>query len=138
MSIKALYGYSADLEPFQRRSPLEAAALLRDWGADAVFGGHADPAFVAAAHGAGLRVFAEFACFVGEAWWQKHPDSRPVTPDGAPLPRLEWYTGANPSHPVGRAGKSAHRPRTRRRVARFYPLAWAVGKAQITAVSDLF
>jgi hypothetical protein len=107
VSVKAFYGYSPDLAPFQGRSPSEAAALLRGWGADAVFGGYTDPDFVAAAHDAGLRVLAEFGCFVGGSWWQEHPDSRPVTPDGAPLPKLEWYAGVNPSHPVVRRERLA-------------------------------
>ena len=103
MSIKAFYGYSPDLEPFRGLAPMEVVALLRDWGADAVFGGYTDPAFVTAAHDAGLRVFAEFACFVGPSWWQEYPDSRPVTPDGALLPKVDWYAGVNPSHPAVRS-----------------------------------
>jgi hypothetical protein len=107
MSVKAFYGYAADLPPFQDRAPSDSVSLLRSWGANAVFGGYTDPEFTAAARTAGLRVFAEFGCFVGESWWQKHPHSRPITLQGHPLPKLEWYAGVNPSHPAVRSEQLA-------------------------------
>jgi hypothetical protein len=107
MSIKAFYGHTLDLAPFQDCTPSDAASLLRNWGANAVFGGYTDPAFTAAAHTAGLRVFAEFGCFVGESWWQKYLDSRPITSEGTALPKLEWYAGVNPSHPAVRSERLA-------------------------------
>lgn len=102
--VKALYGFSPELEPFRSLRPGQMVNLLRHWGADAVFGGHQDEGFVAAAHGAGLPVYAEFGCFVRQQWWETHPDSRPLTAEGEPLPVVEWYAGVTPSIPAVREG----------------------------------
>ena len=99
MQTKSLYGFSPELEPFAGKNPTEQVALLRSWGNTAVFGGYQDPAFVDAAHGAGMPVYAEFGCFAGERWWKEVPASRPVTEDGQPLASDAWYYGVNPSVP---------------------------------------
>ncbi len=57
------------------------------------------PLFVAAAHAAGMSVYAEFGCFVGRQWWQQMPESRPITAAGAPLEPEGWYCGVNPAIP---------------------------------------
>jgi hypothetical protein len=93
----SLYGFSPTLEPFAGKSPAEQVALLRSWGNTVVFGGYQDPAFVDAAHEAGLPVYAEFGCFTGERWWVEVPASRPVTEDGQLLAADGWYYGVNPS-----------------------------------------
>jgi uncharacterized lipoprotein YddW (UPF0748 family) len=77
------------------------------WGADAVFGGYQEPAFVAAAHAAGMKVYAEFGCFVGTELWEKYPASRPVTDDGRLLEPQDWYYGVNPSVPAVREDRLA-------------------------------
>jgi len=101
--IRALYGYRGELEPFAGREPQEQVDLLRSWGCNAIFGGYDDPAFVSAAHDAGMPVYAEFGCFVGEHWWNDVPASRPSLADGSPLEADEWYAGVNPSHPEVRS-----------------------------------
>ena len=98
--IHALYGFSPRLSPFQGLSAKEIVALLRDWGVHAIFGGYEDAAFVDAAHAAGLQVFAEFGCFVGERWWEKYLESRPVTADGQLMPKQGWYAGVIPTLPA--------------------------------------
>jgi hypothetical protein len=102
----ALYGFSSDLPPFVDKTPDEQVALLQSWGNDVVFGGYHDPAFVDAAHRAGMPVYAEFGCFVGQHWWQAFPESRPVTETGALLDpeggENAWYCGVNPAHPAVR------------------------------------
>ena len=100
--VKALYGFSPQLGPFQGKSPAQMADLLRGWGADAIFGGYQDEGLVAAAHAAGLQVYAEFGCFVREQWWATRPESRPITAEGEPLPVVEWYAGVTPSIPAVR------------------------------------
>jgi len=97
--VKALYGFSADLEPFVQLSPVEQVALLRSWGNTAIFGGYQNPEFSAAAHAAGMKVYAEIPCFMGADWWQKVPASRPITAAGQPLANDDWYYGVNPSVP---------------------------------------
>ena len=104
MKAKALYGFSSELAPFAGRTPEEQVAILRSWGCTVVFGGYRDPAFVAAAHAADMPVYAEYGCFVGERWWNKVPQSRPITAQGAPLEPEEGYYGVNPSVPEVRQG----------------------------------
>jgi len=95
----ALYGFAAGLAPFADKAPIDQVTLLRDWGCTAVFGGYRDPAFLNAAHAAGMRVYAEFGCFVGERWWTEVPGSRPITDAGLPIEPDEGYCGVNPSVP---------------------------------------
>ena len=98
--IHVLYGFSPQLAPFRGLSAAESIALLREWGVQAVFGGYDNAAFVDAAHAAGLQVFAEFGCFVGERWWDRYPESRPVTADGRLMPKQGWYAGVIPTLPA--------------------------------------
>lgn len=100
--VKSLYGFSPDLPPFVGKSPAAQADLLKSWGNTAVFGGYQNPEFVAAVHAAGLKLYAEFACFVGATWWEKVPASRPVTSTGELLPQQKWYCGVNPTTPAVR------------------------------------
>jgi hypothetical protein len=102
MKTRSLYGFSSQLEPFAGKTPAEQVALLQSWGTTAVFGGHHDPAFVDAVHAAGLRIFAEFGCFVGQRWWDDLPESRPITATGESLEPDGWYCGVNPTLPIVR------------------------------------
>jgi len=99
MKIQSLYGYEPDTEPFAGLSPSEQVAVLQSWGCTAIFGGYENAAFVGAAHAAGMKIFAEFGCFVGQRWWDEVPESRPVKADGRPLEPEDWYYGVNPSIP---------------------------------------
>ena len=99
MTVRGLYGFSPELPPFAGKTPAEQVALLRAWGSTAIFGGYDDPALVEAVHAAGMRVYAEFGCFVGAGWWEKLPASRPITETGEPLPQEGWYCGVNPAAP---------------------------------------
>jgi hypothetical protein len=105
MKTKALYGFSPDLEPLTGKSPAEQVAWLQALGINAVFGGYQQPAFVDAAHGAGLRIFAEFGCFMGNEWWERVPACRPLTAEGRPLEPEGWYYGVNPAVPAVREGR---------------------------------
>ena len=107
MKTKALYGFAPDLAPLAGMSPVEQVAWLQALGSNAIFGGYQDPAFVAAAHAAGMSVYAEFGCCVGREWWERFPDSRPVTAAGAPLAPEEWYCGVNPTVAAVRAARLA-------------------------------
>lgn len=97
MRIRSLYGFSPELQPFVDRRPVEQIAILRSWGNTAIFGGYENPEFIEAAHEAGLPVYAEFGCFVGQRWWEAFPDSRPMTSKGTLLDPEGWYYGVNPS-----------------------------------------
>jgi hypothetical protein len=100
--MKALYGFSPDLPPFAYKTPQAQAALLHSWGATAIFGGYENLAFVDAVHAQGMQIYAEFPCFVGKEWWEKLPESRPITADGRPLAPIDWYHGVNPATPAVR------------------------------------
>ena len=102
MKTKALYGFSPELEPFINKTPAEQVAHLQSWGNTAIFGGYEDPDFVAAAHAAGMMLYAEIGLFVHEKWWKENPASRPIRHDGQALEPEEWYYGVNPSTPVVR------------------------------------
>lgn len=102
MKTLALYGFSPDLEPFAGRPAAAQVDTLHAWGCTAVFGGYQDSEFVAAAHRAGLSVYAEFGCFAGQRWWSEIPDSRPLTAEGVPLEAEGWYYGVNPAVPAVR------------------------------------
>ena len=99
MKTRSLYGFSPDLPPFEGKTADEQVAVLQSWGNTAVFGGYKDVAFVDAVHRAGMRIYAEYGCFVGERWWNEVPSSRPVTETGALLDADGWYHGVNPSVP---------------------------------------
>ncbi|MCB0064842.1 MAG: hypothetical protein KDE19_22110 [Caldilineaceae bacterium] len=100
--MKALYGFSPTLAPFADKSVPEQVALLKSWGATAIFGGYTNPDFVDEIHAQGLKIYAEFGCFQGKEWWETIPDSRPTLADGTLLEPIEWYHGVNPSIPTVR------------------------------------
>jgi hypothetical protein len=102
MKTKAFYGFASDLPPFAGKAAAEQVAWLRSMGCTAIFGGCEDPDFVAASHAAGMSLYAEFGCFVGQAWWERMPESRPITVDGTLVPPDGWYYGVNPSIPAVR------------------------------------
>jgi len=97
--VKALYGFSADLAPFAGKSCREQAQLLASWGCTAIFGGYRDPGFVSEVHSVGMKIYAEFGCFVGADWWRDVPASHPITSDGQPLAAADLYHGVTPAIP---------------------------------------
>jgi hypothetical protein len=101
---RSLFGFSADLVPFIGKSPAEQVATLRELGNTAIFGGYGSRAFVEAAHLAGMPVYAEYGCFAGQHWWERVPESRPITNQGALLDPDGWYCGVNPADPQVRQG----------------------------------
>ena len=96
---KSLYGFSSKLPPFAGKTIAEQVSLFQSWGNTVVFGGYQDPSMVEAFHQAGMPVYAELGCFVGQGWWTRVPASRPVTDDGKPLETDDWYHGLNPTTP---------------------------------------
>jgi hypothetical protein len=99
MKTKSLYGFSPDLPLFTGKAAMEQVAWLREVGCTAIFGGYENSDFVSAAHAAGIPVYAEFNCFVGQQWWEQMPESRPITADGALLRPDSWYCGVTPCFP---------------------------------------
>ena len=94
--MKSLYNFNPKLSVFQHH-PEQQVDILKSWGVDAVFGGYSNEEFMTAAGVADLKIYAEFACFHGADWWNKIPESRPITANGLPLQPIDWYYGVNPS-----------------------------------------
>jgi len=46
----------------------------------------------------GLKIHTEIGIFVGEEWWEKYPDSRPVDKNGKLIDKIGWYAGVCPNH----------------------------------------
>ncbi|UCE05235.1 MAG: hypothetical protein JSW07_16675 [bacterium] len=99
LKIKAVYGFSKQLPYFSNKSDDEILSLLKSWHVNAIFGGYEDSNLVKKLHQAGIKIFAEVSFFVGENWWQKFPNSRPIKANGEPLTKEEWYAGVNPTDP---------------------------------------
>jgi hypothetical protein len=95
--VRALYGLDRRAPPFRGLSPTEVVRWLREHHFNAVFGGARDGPLSAALAQAGIRRYAEVALFVGERHWRRHPESRPLGPDGRPHAKRGWYAGVCPS-----------------------------------------
>jgi len=95
--VYALYGFSRDDYRFKDKSNQEILEILRDWKINGVFGAHRDRELAEVLRQGGIRIYAEFAVFVGEDLWKRYPDSRPVTREGKQLEKIDWYAGVNPS-----------------------------------------
>jgi len=82
-------------------------ARLDEYGINAIFvhSGGLDSATVARARAEGCQVYAEFATLNGEYgdYVYKHPEARPIGPDGEPVPKATWFLGACPTDPGFRA-----------------------------------
>ncbi len=103
MTLRITYGFRSDLLAFAGLSPEEAGERLRALGCDGVFMHEPGRAWVDGLHAAGLRVYAELSVFSGQGVWERFPGSRPITDDGTPAPREEWYEPAIPTLPELRA-----------------------------------
>ncbi|MBI5882718.1 MAG: hypothetical protein HZB91_06395 [Elusimicrobia bacterium] len=95
--VCALYGFNPKAAAFQGKTPPQAARQLSSWGVNAVFGGYENPELRKALRGRGIRAFADLPCFVGEEYWKKRPESRPINEVGEPLRKVKWYAGVCPN-----------------------------------------
>ena len=105
--VIALYGVSRDNSWFRDKSEEEILEILNSWKVNAVFGVHEDAALAGALRQGGIRIFAEFGVFAGESYWNKYPGSRPLSSEGQPLEKIEWYAGLNPANEQVRKEKLA-------------------------------
>ena len=94
--VRALYGFSKEL--FDGKNPVQIVQVLRQWGINAVFVSKKDFGLIKVLHGSGIKVYYELACFSGEEYWERFPDSRPVDANGEPIPKVAWYAGVCPNH----------------------------------------
>ncbi len=105
--VIALYGFSRNNDWFRNKSETEILDILTRWGVNAVFGVHEDRALSEVLRQGGIKIFAEFSVFAGEKYWERFPQSHPVTANGKPLEKDEWYAGVNPSSEQVRKEKLA-------------------------------
>ncbi len=103
MPLRIAYGFEPDLPQFEGTTPEEAGRRLRDMGCDGIFMHHPDPAWVDGLHETGLRVYTSLGIFAGKGVWEQFPASRPITDEGTPAPREDWYEPALPVLPELRA-----------------------------------
>ncbi|GAB4569613.1 MAG: hypothetical protein Kow0047_22900 [Anaerolineae bacterium] len=95
---KILYGVEPGQGLLADASPEAVGRSLRDLGCDAVFTHATDPAWVSGLREAGLKVYTAIGIFAGQGLWERFPGSRPITAEGEPAPREEWYEPAIPTH----------------------------------------
>lgn len=95
--MKAVFGLKADLTQFPNMDAFQVAEELASWGVNAVFGGSSNRELVEALHKKGIKVYEEIGIFVGEKYWKRNPESRPITDKGVPIEKDEWYCGVCPN-----------------------------------------
>jgi uncharacterized lipoprotein YddW (UPF0748 family) len=68
---------------------------------DAVFTGHHNLTTDAIKflHQNKTKVYVEIGLFAGKKWWEKYPNSRPITKQGQKIKQYNWYAGVCPNHP---------------------------------------
>jgi len=83
--------------PLKGKSAEEQAAILHAMGINLAGGKFTDAAIPTALRKAGIRTYGLVVLFQGEQHWKSHPESRPVTAAGLPLPKDRWYAGVCPN-----------------------------------------
>jgi len=91
--VRGLFSLPTKLEPFQGKSPSQIAEILKRAGVDAVVKLPHDRALIRALHEAGIKAYAEIACFAGKGPWKDHPETRPITATGEPYDTEGNYGG---------------------------------------------
>ncbi len=91
----SLYGLDSSLV---KEYSLKPSAFLKTYGFSSVFVKE-DESLVRELKEAGISVYVEVPLFVGDQLWRKFPRSRPITEEGIPLQKIDWYSGVNPSIP---------------------------------------
>lgn len=83
------------------------AQQIIELGANTVFIGHQnlDQKLVEKLRGKSIKVYTEVDIFVGEEWWKKYPDSRPVAKNGRLMDKIHSYASVCPNHPEVRKEK---------------------------------
>ncbi|MCD6288985.1 MAG: hypothetical protein J7M34_00675 [Anaerolineae bacterium] len=81
----------------------EIGERLKAAGCTGVFVHSPDPRLVDVLHVAGIEVYVSLGVFSGSGLWDRFPGSRPITTDGTPAPREEWYEPLIPTLPELRA-----------------------------------
>jgi len=78
----------------------EKVKQIVNLGVDTVFIGHQnfDQKLGKKLKNNGLKIYIEVGIFVGEEWWEKYPDCRPVDKNGNLMDKIHWYAGVCPNH----------------------------------------
>ncbi|MFB3896998.1 MAG: putative glycoside hydrolase [bacterium] len=96
--VLGIYGLKSDGSQFPGMSDSVIAKQLKNWGITAVFGGYDNSKLATQLHQNGISIYTEIAIFTGEKYWNKYPESRPITDQGLPLEKDDWYAGVCPTH----------------------------------------
>lgn len=94
---RALFGFSKSHSMVKGKTDSAIIIWLKEMGFNAVFCRPKEKSLIESLHKAGIKVYVEYSLFVGEGLWQKYPLGRPVTSEGKPLKKYNWYAGVNPT-----------------------------------------
>jgi len=69
-------------------------------GVDTIFVGHKNLTkdLVKRIRSKGIKLYVEIGIFIGDEWWEKYPDSRPIGQRGRPMKKIHWYAGVCPNN----------------------------------------
>jgi len=94
--MKAVYGFSRNLEPFKDQTNDEIVQWLKEYNIGAIYGGY-DAELIEALHNAEIKVYGTIGLFAGENYWKSHPECHPINPEGEPIKKIKWYAGVCPN-----------------------------------------
>ena len=103
--VRALYGFSPTLTPFDGKGPQDAVAELRRLGCNAFFSGAEHTDLYRHFNENGIATYHEITIFASKKLYQERADLRPIRADGSEQPPRGWYYGLCPNNPELRQQK---------------------------------
>lgn len=95
--IKAIYGFNYKDKYFKGKDINEIVQELKNKGINALFGNCRDKELIKALHKNNMYFFVEVSIFVGEHYWKKYPESKPINAKGEKISKIKWYAGLCPN-----------------------------------------
>ena len=95
--IKAIYGLNYKDKYFKGKDINQIVQELKSRGVNALFGDYCNKELIKALHKNNMYFFVEVSVFVGERYWEKYPDSRPINAKGEKISKIKWYAGLCPN-----------------------------------------
>jgi uncharacterized lipoprotein YddW (UPF0748 family) len=92
---KCIYGFDADHKMVKEKTEEEIASWLKEMGINAIFIHHQDESLIEALHNSGIKVYLSKGIFIGKKYWEKYPNSRPLTAKCKSW-KLDWHPCLNP------------------------------------------
>ncbi|MCK5534291.1 hypothetical protein KAI68_04175 [bacterium] len=105
--IKAIYGFNWKDKYFKGKNVNEIVQELKGKSINALFGDYRNKELINALHKNNMYFFVEVSIFVGERYWGKYPESRPINAKGEKISKIKWYAGLCPNQEELRKEKLA-------------------------------